>query len=84
MPLVIETDAKGMLTVPAVADPGTRFAVETHGDIVILRREPSSAEIWWRDTSPGERVAWLRAWIASLPPSPPLSLEAVSRDSLYE
>lgn len=90
MPLVIEADSQGTLSVPAAAAPGTRFAVEPHGDVVILRREPSSwreptsAEIWWRDTSPDERIAWLREWIASLPPSPPLSLEAVSRDSLYE
>ena len=74
MPRMIEAGEDGSLLVPpGAAGPvpsGARFTVEPHGNVVILRREPSAAEDWWATTTPAQRVAWLGEWIASLPPSP--------------
>lgn len=88
MSLTIQTDETGALIVPAGSmgslEPGVRFSVESHGDVVILRREPGEAERWWGTTSPEQRIAWLEEWIRSLPISPPLPREAVRRDSMYE
>ena len=88
MGLTIQADENGVLVVPAGSmgrvEPGARFSVEPHGDVVILRREPGEAERWWRVTTPAQRVAWLEEWIRSLPASPPLPREATRRDSMYE
>jgi len=62
--------------------PDTRFTVESCGEAVILRREPSAA--WWHTTTPEQRVAWLQEWIASLPPSLALPREATHRDWMYD
>jgi hypothetical protein len=73
----IESDAQGSLVAPAgVVPPLTRFSLEPHGDVLILRREPSRAEEWWGASSPEQRVAWLREWIGSLQPGAPLPREA--------
>ena len=88
MGLTIQADDNGALLVPAGAvgrvEPGSRFSVESHGDVVILRREPDEAERWWGATTPAQRIAWLEEWIRSLPASPPLPPEATRRDSIYE
>ena len=88
MGLTIQADETGGLALPAgvmgQVEPGARFSVEPHGDIVILRREPDEAERWWTSTTPADRVAWLEEWIRSLPPGPALPLEATRRDSMYE
>jgi len=75
MARVIEADESGALT---------RSSVEPHGNVVILRRESSAAGHWWETTTPAQRVAWLREWIADLPPSPALPPEATHRDSMYD
>lgn len=81
----IESDVDGVLVVPAgVLPPATRSRVEPHGDVVILRREPSRADAWWASTTPEQRVAWFREWVSSLPPSAALPLEATRRDALYD
>ena len=84
---IIEAGETGSLLVPAEAaglvPPGTRFTVEPHGNIVILRREVStgrSSDI----STPADRFARLRAWITVLPQSPPLRPEATHRDSMYD
>jgi hypothetical protein len=88
MGLTIQADANGALVVPAGCmgrvEPGARFSVEPHGNVVILRREPDEAERWWATTTAAERVAWLEEWVRSLPASPPLPPEATRRDSMYE
>ena len=88
MGATIQADDNGALVVPAgllgCVDPGARFSVEPHGDVVVLRREAGEAERWWGSTTPAERIAWLEEWISSLPPSPPLPREATRRDSMYE
>jgi hypothetical protein len=84
----IHADENGALVVsPGIlgrVEPGTRFSVEPHGDVVILRRESVEAERWWASTTPAQRVAWLDEWIASLPASPALPRQATRRDSMYE
>lgn len=88
MGLTIQADENGALLVPAGSmgsvEAGTRFSVEPHGDVVILRREPGEVERWWGTTTPEQRIGWLEDWIRSLPPSPPLPREATRRDSMYE
>jgi hypothetical protein len=88
MGLTIQADETGGLALPAgvmgQVEPGARFSVEPHGDIVILRREPREAERWWAATTPAQRVDWLEAWIRGLPPGQPLPLDATRRDSMYE
>jgi hypothetical protein len=85
---MIQAGDDGSLLVPPGAagpvPPGARFTVEPHGDVVILRREPSAAEEWWATTTPSQRVAWLAEWIASRPSSPAPPSEATHRDSIYE
>ena len=85
MSQTIQADETGALVVPAgLVQPGASFTVEPYGDVVILRRKPSRADQWWASTTPGERVAWLGEWIASLPPGTPLPREATRRDTMYD
>jgi hypothetical protein len=85
---IIQADENGTLVVSAGllggVEPGARFSVEPHGDVVILRRESVDAERWWASTTPAQRVAWLNEWTAGLPVSPVLPREATRRDSMYE
>ena len=85
---IIQADENGTLVVSAGflgrVEPGTRFSVERHGDVVILRRESVEAERWWASTTPAQRVVWLAEWITRLPVSPPLPREATRRESMYE
>jgi len=85
---IIQADENGALVVSAGllgrVEPGTRFSVEPHGDVVILRRESVEVERWWASTTPAQRVVWLDEWITGLPVSPPLPREATRRDSMYE
>jgi hypothetical protein len=85
MSVMIQADKTGALALPpGSAPPGARFRVEARGEVVILRRDPAQAHEWWAATTPAERAAWLREWIASLPPSSALPLEATGRDSMYD
>ncbi|MBI3682332.1 MAG: hypothetical protein HY235_18285 [Acidobacteria bacterium] len=84
MAVVIEADRNGALVVPAGVPPGTRYTVAPQGDTLVLRREETEAERWWRQTAPNERAAWLEAWIAALPAGPALPREATRRDSMYD
>jgi hypothetical protein len=82
---MIESDSRGTLVVPAgVVPPLTRFSVEPHGDVVILRREPARADEWWASTTPEQRAAWFREWVSNLPPSVAVPLEATRREALYD
>lgn len=84
----IRADENGALVVSSGllgrVEPGARFSVEPHGNVVILRRESGKAERWWASTTPAQRVAWLDEWIAGLPGGPALPREATRRDSMYE
>ena len=84
----IQADENGSLIVPAAMmgriTPGATFSVEPHGDVLILRREPSEADRWWAATTPAQRADWLEEWVRDLPDSPPLPREATRRDSMYE
>jgi hypothetical protein len=88
MSQTIQADETGALVVPAgmvgQVEPGDRFSVEPHGNVVILRREPDKAARWWTSTTPAQRIAWLNEWIRGLPPSPALPLEATRRDTMYD
>lgn len=87
MGVTIQADENGALLIPpgAVASvaPGAKFSLELQGDVVILRREPAAATLHTSEQA-AIRIARLRAWIASLPSSPPIPLEATGRDSIYE
>jgi hypothetical protein len=84
----IQADENGALVVSSGilggVEPGARFSVELHGDVVILRRESAEAERWWATTTPAQRVAWLDEWLAGLPVSSALPRGATRRDSMYE
>lgn len=83
MPLTIQADETGALVVPAGAlPPGTRFTVEPRGDDVVLRRQADD-ELLDAEAA-AAKIAWLHSWIDSLPPSPPISLEATRRDTMYD
>ena len=88
MSLTIQADESGTLVLPAgiigQVEPGAKFSVEAHGNVVILRRQPDEAERWWATTTPAERVAWLHEWVRSLPSGPPIPIGATHRASMYE
>ncbi|MDQ4074850.1 MAG: hypothetical protein M3220_01250 [Chloroflexota bacterium] len=87
MSLVLEVDEQGELHVPAEllgnAMPHTRYVVETAGDIVILHPERSRSI---RETAtPEERAEGIRQWAYyPRPAAPILSLEAISRENIYD
>jgi hypothetical protein len=81
----IQADDTGALVVPpGLAPPRTRFTVESWGDDVLLRREPAGVSTASDREAAAAKIAWLREWIASLPSSPPIPLEATRRDSMYD
>ena len=82
MPLTIQADENGALVVPGVLPPGTRFTVEPRGDGVVLRRQADDESL--DAEAAAAKIAWLHSWIDSLPPSPPMSLEATRRDTMYD
>jgi hypothetical protein len=83
MSLTIQADDNGGLKVPAgMAPPGARFTVEPSGDDMVLRRQAADESL---DTeAAAAKIAWLHRWIDSLPPSPPIPLEATRRDTMYD
>jgi hypothetical protein len=85
MSQTIQADETGALVVPpGSVPPRTRFTVESRGDDVLLRREPAGVSTASDREAAAAKIAWLREWIASLPPSPPIPLEATRRDSMYD
>jgi hypothetical protein len=83
MSLTIQADDSGALVVPAgVLPPRTRFTVEPRGDDVVLRRQATDESV--DAEAAAAKIAWLQSWIDSLPPSPPIPLEAARRDSMYD
>jgi hypothetical protein len=85
MGLTIRADERGVLSLPAgLVPPGAQFRLEPQGAVLVLRREPADPEDWWNTTTPEQRVAWFREWMAGLPPAPRLPSEAFSRDSMYD
>jgi hypothetical protein len=84
---VLEVDAEGWLHLPPAllgnVKPQTRYVVEVQGDTLILR--PEAASPFWATATPEERAEAFRRWAAmERPPAPDLSLEAISRDSIYD
>ena len=81
----IQADETGALVVPpGLAPPLTRFTVESLGDDVLLRREPAGVSTASDREAAAVKIARLREWIASLPSSPSIPLEATRRDSMYD
>jgi hypothetical protein len=57
MSQTIQADETGALLAPAgLALPGARFTVEVRGEVVILRRDPSTADEWWASTGAPEHA----------------------------
>jgi len=64
MSQTIQANETGELVIPAgLAPPGARFTVGARGEVVILLRDPSTADEWWASTTPAQRVAWLEEWL---------------------
>ena len=83
MSQTIQADETGALVVPAgMAPPGARFTVEPRGDDVVLHRQADDESL--DAEAAAAKIAWLHSWIDSLPLSPPISLEATRRDTLYD
>jgi hypothetical protein len=81
----IQADETSALVVPpGLAPPRTRFTVESWGDDVLLLRQPACEPRASDREVAAAKIAWLREWIASLPSSPPIPLEATRRDSMYD
>ena len=71
----------GALTLlePLDLPDGTRVEVEVRADLLDPTAHP------WSQQTPDERVAGLQRWIdAPRPSTPPISLEAIGRDSIYD
>lgn len=79
----IQADETGALMLPpGLAPPRTRFTVEPRGDDVVLRRQTADESV--DAEAAAAKIAWLQSWIDSLPPSPPIPLEATRRDAMYD
>ncbi len=59
-----------------------REAASRRGDDVLLRRQATDESV--DSGAAAAKIAWLQSWIDSLPPSPPIPLEATRRDSMYD
>lgn len=80
---MIEADENGNLVIPIAARPGTRYAVERNGEAVTVRPDTDRPASGWERQTAEERVAWLRDFIARLPPGTGLKVEDISREDLY-
>lgn len=85
---VLEINQQGVLQIPSdllpYIKPHTRYTVEIQGETLILRPQPN--EPFWQTATPEQRVAKFREWVTQTkrPVSPPLSDEAISRESIYD
>jgi hypothetical protein len=87
MTQILEVDEQGALYLPPEllgdVPPHTRFVVEVQGNTLTLR--PQQSAPFWATATPQERAnAFLRWASRERPKAPPLSDEALSRESLYE
>jgi len=93
---VLEVDAQKGLHIPLELLGGvnahTRYIVEIQAERVILQPEKYRAEKpkpFWETATPEERAQAFIEWASShksgqRPPAPALSLEAMSRESIYD
>ena len=87
MSQVVEINEEGAITLPAEVleqiRPHKRFVVEVHDGILVLHPE-SEPLPFWATATPEERAEDLRRWVASHKEGPGLSLEALSRETIYD
>ena len=89
---VLEVDAQKGLHIPLELLGGvnahTRYIVDIQGETVILQPEQHVAEEpkpFWETATPEERAKAFIEWASrERPPAPALSLEAMSRESIYD
>jgi len=83
----VEVSDEGIIRLPSdvleQVKPHTRFVVEVHNRIVVLRPE-NEEQPFWATATPEEWVKDFRQWVASHKGGPGLSDEAVSRESMYD
>jgi hypothetical protein len=88
MTYTLEISDQGGLQIPPELLPAghtyTRYQLEIEGETLILR--PQKSEAFWITASPVQRAARFRDWAAQTkrPAAPPLSDEALSRETLYD
>ncbi len=64
--------------------PNVAFEVQGAADSVILRAIDQGKAFWQRSTT-SERINAIREWVeANRPPAPDLTLEMMSRETIYE
>ena len=84
---ILEINHQGVLQIPSEmlpeSRPHTRYQIEVQGETLILR--PVQSQPLWQTASPEQRGARFRDWVTQTerPVSPPLSDEAISRESVY-
>ncbi len=90
MSTVLQADEKGNLLLPPSllpdSEPLGSYQIETSaGKIIIAKKtqDKKNGDPLWK-LPREERIKAFREWVASLPPGPGLSEQAVSRDSMYD
>jgi len=82
---ILEVSAEGALRLPAELlqqiKPYSRYRLEIQDDTLILYPQPL-----WAVASPEQRAALLRRWATEIerPAAPPLSDDALRRDTIYD
>lgn len=89
MSKVLEVDREGVLAIPPDLlpdpEPHARYLADVEGDSIVLRPAPERRLPLWATLTPEERIQDLLEWAeAERPPAPPLSDEALRRESIYE
>ena len=85
---IVERGNDGGLYVPAELlgdfQPHAAFEVKTEHDSLVIRAIDRGQAFWRRSTT-AERVKAIREWTeADRPPAPDLTLEMMSRETMYE
>ncbi len=85
---IVERGDDGGLYVPpdllTQFQPRAAFEIESDADSIVLRAIDQGRAFWQRLTT-AERIKAIQEWAeADRPPAPDLTLEMMSRDSIYE
>ena len=88
MTYILEKSRQGSLQIPADMLPSgqsyRRYQLEIQGETLILR--PQKDVPFWAQATPDQRAAMFREWATQTkrPTAPPIPLEAMSRETLYD
>lgn len=88
MTYILEKSQQGGLQIPAkLLPPGQsyrRYQLEIQGETLILR--PQKDDAFWAKATPAQRVVKFREWATQTkrPTAPPIPLDALSRENIYD